>query len=64
MAELFNNYRDVVGIMELQQMLGCGRNTAYSLVKSNQIKAIRIGRTYKIPKCNIIAFIQQKNNQI
>ena len=56
--EIFSNYPDLVGIADMRIMLGnIGRNTAYKLLKSNEIKHIRVGRKYKIPKRHIIDFL-------
>ena len=57
---MFRNYPDVVSVTQLQKMLGVGRNTAYSLLRENKIKSIRIGRVHKIPKKNIIKYLQSK----
>jgi len=38
-------------------ILGIGRNTAYELVHSGQIKGIRIGRNIRIPKSEVIRFL-------
>ena len=57
---MFKNYPDVVTVEQLQQMLGIGKNTAYTLIKQNIIKSIRIGRVHKIPKVNIIKYLQSE----
>ena len=57
---MFENYADVVGVKNMMSMLGIGRNTAYDLLKGNIIPSIRIGRIYKIPKVNIIEYLQSK----
>jgi excisionase family DNA binding protein len=55
---MFKQYPDVVSVTQLQKMLGVGRNTAYGLLKENKIQSIRIGRVHKIPKRNIIKYLQ------
>ena len=57
---MFREYPDVVNVAQMQRMLGIGRNTAYKLVKANTIPSIRIGRVHKIPKVNIIKYLQAK----
>lgn len=54
---MFANYPDVVNIQQLKKMLGIGITLAYRLVKKGIIKAIRIGREYKIPKANVIEYL-------
>lgn len=56
--EMFSNYPDVVDVSGLQSMLGeIGKQTAYELVRKGTIKAIKIGKLYRIPKVNVIAFL-------
>ena len=55
--EMFANYPDVVDVSGLQLMLGnIGKQTAYELVRKGTIKAIKVGKLYRIPKINVIAF--------
>lgn len=52
---MFKDYPDIVGVKELQQMLGIKRTKTYKLLKNEIIKSIKIGKDYKISKFNIIA---------
>lgn len=54
---MFQNYPDCVNISQLQSMLGIKRTKSYELIKSGKIKAVKIGKDYKISKLNIIAFV-------
>lgn len=55
---MFKDYPDVVSITDLQKMLNIGKNTAYDLLKKQKIQSIRIGRIHKIPKKNVIKYLQ------
>lgn len=58
--EMFTDYPDVVDVSGLQSMLGnIGKQTAYELVRKGTIKAIKVGKLYRIPKINVIAFLTQ-----
>ena len=58
--EMFADYHDVFDVSGLQSMLGnIGRQTAYELVRKGSIKAIKVGKLYRIPKINVIAFLTQ-----
>lgn len=58
--EMFANYPDVVDVSGLRSMLGgIGQQTAYELVRKGTIKAIKIGKLYRIPKVNVISFLRQ-----
>ena len=46
-------------VEDLMPILGIGRNTAYELVRSGQIKSIRVGRNIRIPKAEILSFLNR-----
>lgn len=58
---MFTSYPDLVTIKQLTKMLDIGVTLAYRLVKNNIIPALKVGREYKIPKRNVIAYL---TNQI
>ena len=47
----------VLRVDELSVALGIGRNTAYELVRSGQIRSIRIGRQLRIPRNELQRFL-------
>ena len=57
MNEMFKEYPDVVTIKQMREMLNIGLNNAYELIHNNIIKSIKIGSTYRIPKCYIIEYL-------
>jgi len=57
---MFKEYPDIVTVAQLQKMLGIGKNTAYNMLKNSTIQSIRIGKVHKIPKRNIIKYLQSK----
>lgn len=62
--EIFRKYPDVVDVPQLCEMLGGSRpvskKTAYRMLNAGRIKAFRIGRSYRIPKVNVIRFLQNE----
>ena len=58
---MFTTYPDVVTVNQLKDMLGISITLAYRLVKSNNIKSLKIGREYKIPKANVISYLTTNN---
>ena len=59
---MFTEYPDVVGVDELCQMLGgISRKLAYQILHENGIEHIKIGRSYKIPKINVIRYLNAVN---
>lgn len=54
---MFDEYPDILNIHQLCTALGIGRNKAYALISSKQIKCIRMGKTIRIPKVYLIEYI-------
>ncbi len=57
---MFREYADILRIKDVQKMLNIGRNKVYELLKSGEIKSIRIGNKYIIPKKSVIDFVTNK----
>ena len=47
----------VLRIDALMPVRKIGRNAAYALVRSGQIKALRIGNSYRIPRSELPRFL-------
>jgi len=54
---MFESYKDLLNMTDLQSALGIGRSMAYQLVNNGKIKHLRIGKSIKIPKCYLIEFV-------
>ncbi len=55
---IFREYPDVVNVKQLCEMLGgIGEKTGYRLLHTGKIKFFTIGRSYRIPKVNIIDYL-------
>jgi len=44
---------------DLMPILGIGRNTAYQLIRSGQIRSVRIGRQIRIPRETLLEFLRK-----
>lgn len=47
----------VLRVDDLMPVLKIGRNAAYALVRSGQLKALRIGNSYRIPRNELVRFL-------
>ena len=60
-----NKYRDLrylpmtLRVEDLMPLLGIGRNTAYELIRSGQIRSVRIGRQIRIPRESLLEFLRK-----
>lgn len=58
--KMFLDFPDALTIEQLQAALQIGRNTAYGLIRSGAVKAIRIGRNIRIPKQYLLEFVSNQ----
>lgn len=56
---LFEEYPELVSVSDLMNMLSIGRVLAYRLISNKKVKAVKIGREYKIVKNSVISLIQR-----
>lgn len=52
----------VLSVADVMNVLNIGRNTAYDLVRSNQIRSIRIGHKHRVPKDALLEFLKVADN--
>ena len=60
MEGVFDSYPDVVSVEEIQQMLRIGKNAVYTLLKDGEIKSIKVGKRYIVPKKYVVEFLKKK----
>lgn len=58
---MLENYNDVLLIDDIMNILKVGRNTAYKLINSGEIKSLRIGRNIRIPKICLIDYLSRES---
>lgn len=54
---IFSEYPDVLTVQQLAVMLRISTKTAYRLVNEGKIRAITIGRNYKIAKIFVLDYL-------
>lgn len=54
---MLEEYNDILNIEELCDILTIGKNSAYSLLNTRQIKAFKQGSHWKVPKIAVIEYI-------
>ena len=58
---MFNDYGDLLTVEGLCETLAIGRNMAYRLLNSGELKAFRCGRVWKIPKESVELYIRTQS---
>jgi len=56
------DYNDVLTVKDIMEILNIGKNTAYNLIKTNQIDVLRIGKQIRIPKRNLMKYMYNERN--
>jgi len=54
----FDQFPLVLSVADIADTLAIGRNKAYTLVSTGQIRALRLGNHYRIPREAFIAFLK------
>ncbi|MDD7403680.1 MAG: helix-turn-helix domain-containing protein [Butyribacter sp.] len=57
---MLENYDDILLPEEAAEILKIGMNQMYKILNTGELKAYRVGRSWRIPKENIINYINQK----
>lgn len=57
----FDSMPFVINVIDVSDILHIGRNAAYNLVNSGQIKSVKIGNQYRIPRDSFIDFVNGSN---
>ena len=58
---MFNDYRDLLNVEEVCEILSIGKNAAYRLLASGKIPCFRHNRVWKIPKEGVIEYVRQQS---
>ena len=53
----FKEYPDVLTSKDLQNILGISSKTVFRLLHSGQIKSIKVGRNFRIPKIYLLQYL-------
>jgi len=59
---MFEEYDDILSLDDLCKALHISRNTAKSLIDTHQIKAMKIGNSWKIAKKYVIEYVEKASS--
>ena len=51
----------VLGVNDISDTLSIGRNKAYELIATGQLRAVKIGKQFRIPRDSFIEFLKRTN---
>lgn len=55
---MLKNYPDVMDASQVCEVLGISTKTGYALLRSGKIDCLRVGRSYRIPKVNLLVYLR------
>ena len=55
---VLKDYPDILTVEEMSKALGISTKTGYRLLRDNKIEHLRLGRTYRIPKANLLTYMR------
>ena len=56
-----NDLSDLITVEDLCELLFIGKNAAYRLLNTGEVKAFRIGRVWKIPREAVYEYVRRKS---
>ena len=56
---MLQGYPEVLNIEQMCDILKVSTKTGYRLLKDGQIQTLKIGRSYRIPKAHLVAYLMK-----
>ena len=55
---VLKEYPDILTVEEMSSALGISTKTGYQLLREDKIDHLKVGRSYRIPKAHLLAYLQ------
>ena len=55
---MLKDFPDIMNIDEMCAALSVSTKTGYKLLKEEKINSMKVGRTYRIPKVHVLAYLK------
>lgn len=59
MINIFEDYSDVLNVDEVASALNISKGSLYKLLQNKEMKSVKIGRVYKVPKIYLIQYLEK-----
>lgn len=59
---VLREYPDILTVEELSRALGISTKTGYQLIREGKIECLKVGRSYRIPKAKLLAYMHLYKN--
>lgn len=57
MLKILEDYDDMLLLPDIKEIFKIGKNKAYKLLMDNEIHSFKMGKSYRIPKTEVIKYI-------
>ena len=54
---MFQEFPDVMSLKEACKILGISTKTGYKLISNGQLRALKVGRSYRVPKVYLFTYL-------
>lgn len=55
---VLKEFPDILTVEEMSRALGVSTKTGYKLIRENKIEYLKVGRSYRIPKAYLFAYMR------
>lgn len=62
-AHSLKEYPTALNVKEVAKILRVSTKTAYKLIDERKLPAVKVGRSYRIAKSDIVSYLRQKDKQ-
>ncbi len=60
-SNTLDDYPMTLRVEDVQTILGVARSSAYALVKNGSLRSVRVGRSIRIPKSELMRFLGESD---
>ena len=53
---VFTDYPDVLDVKQVSELLGVSTKTVYHLLNTGSIASLKVGRSFRVPKVNVMKY--------
>lgn len=59
---VLREYPEILTVDEMSKALGISTKTGYKLIKEEKIKSMKVGRSYRIARVNLLSYLKVTAN--
>ena len=60
---MFDMFPELLSVEQFCEAFQIGKNTAYELLNSGQVKGIKIGNVWKVPRHSMVEYVMRESKR-